>query len=73
MGKLPISSFGYITVSFSCNRRMISKFRNFVFYESTRFCCAFNFSKLLSFIILIDLQKMSELKQAIMMDPFSYG
>ena len=73
MGKLPISHFGYITINFYCNRRMVSKFGNFVFDESKCFRCALNLSKLLSFIILIDLQKISELKQAIKTDPFSYG
>ena len=42
-------------------------------YESKYFRCALNFSKLLSFIILINLQKISKLKQAIKTDPFSYG
>ena len=73
MGKLPISHFGYIASSFCGNRRMVSKFGKFVIYESKRFHCDFNFPKLLSFIILIDLQKISELKQAIKTDPFSYS
>ena len=73
MCKLPVSRFGYIAANFCCNRRMVSKFGKFVIYESKYFHYDFNFQKLLSFIILIDLQKISELKQAIKPDPFSYG
>ena len=73
MGKLPISRVSYITACFCCNRRMTNYFGKFVIYESKHFRCDFSLSKLLSFVILIDLQNILELKQAIKIDSFSYG
>ena len=69
----PFHVLGVLLLVSVATKELSVSLESLCFIRANVFVVPFNFSKLLSFIIVIDLQKISEDKYAIKTDPFSYG